>query len=799
MPGQTIDIPAPWEEQQQQLDIHQPHPAPQRTRRWTFGMLGLAMLISMGVAWGAVYLFVPERSLVVGAINYSNFNVPTELSRRQFQAAQLKLLAADTTRAQARQLASASAGTLSSGFLATTENEAFLAAVQQAKWQDHGGGDESLELNVIGSDPHNDSTWMWSLLQAMYAANSQIARNTEQLKQQVADLDKTLSQDQDALDDLKNQLPALQATTRTSGAEAPQQAAQSDARLAAWAVATALADSDRADLNAARRAALGLAGPATQPADSTTMPNSAAAASPDPAAGPPLDNIPATAALAQVLAAAKQPDPAMSASNPSLDVPPATRAADTLPSVVPSTPPAADAVAVDPQLNALVAQLAADQHDLQQAQQTLDAQLAAGAADVDAKAAAFASAVQSGSDAIDENRLLREFADTCSKCVDATALIQSQILAQRQQLQTDVDRLRLEQRRIAQQLQSQPWKNDPDIEELNRELAFVQRLHDSSATTDPDAAEQAQRRIDQIGRQIDDIQALAGTEQELTAADAKLNQAADDAARRFETARSAALDAIDNLRRQFEKAVPDNTTYTHTQDSAQQQLIATTQDLIATRRTLMQTIPAVGVDTSAQAAKVAQVQAQIDDRWRALEQDAWHAADDTRRLAVCRAADGRRGQLIADEKSAKDAQAAFWTAYIQWQQQDQAARNASIAQRTLDDILRQIVDAQTAIRTTNEKREQANTDLQQSIQPRQPVMDNDVSVTPLESRQWWYVGAIGSVWLVFAVAMLANGMASREHGTPDAHDVVEADWLNQLPPAPPTTPGPRSRGGRLTA
>jgi hypothetical protein len=822
MPGHVIDIPAPWEEQPHALDIHAPRPAPRRSRRWTFGMLVVAMLACMAAAWGAVYLFVPLRSTVVGMVNYSNFNMTSELNRRQFEADQLKLLGADATRAEARKLASANPGTLSSGFLATTENDAFINAVQQAKWQDRGGGDESLVLTLIGSDPRNDKAWMGSLLQAMFAANAQITRHTEQLEQQIADLDKTLSSEQDTKDDLKNQLPELQATTRSSGADAPVLATQSDSRLASWAVATALADSDRADLNTARRAALGLGPPASQPADAnntsspiaaipaaTTIPADSNPAVVNPLTTNPSTSIDNTAAAttvpSDVAAAAKQLDNVMAALNAAPDSPATTSPSDAsalaASTTAPATQPAPnvlDATASDPQLNFLTAQLADAQRDLQLAQQAQDTQLAAGIANVDAKAAAYKSAMQAGAPQMDDSRLLRDFADASSRFVDGTALIQTQIVSQHQQLQSDVDRMRLQQLRIQDRIRRQTWKNDPDVQELDRELAFVQRLHDTAASTDPDTAAQTQRRIDQIGRQIDDIQALADTEQDYQAADARLGQISADAAGRFESARSAAADAIDDLRQQLEKAVPDNTTYTLKQDLAQQQLVATAQDLIAARRTLIQTIAAVGADTASQAAKVAQVQSQIDDRWRTLEADAWRGADDQRRLATCRATDGRRGQLIADEKSAQAAQTAFWTACAQWQQQDLAARNASVAQRTLDDILQQIIDAQAAIRATNDKRDQAHKDLIQAIQPRQPV-PTDVTDTPLESRQWWYVGAIGAVWLVFVIAILATGVAGRERFEPEHHEVLDPDWLNGLPQNPSPGPGPRGRGGRLTA
>jgi len=75
----------------------------------------------------------------------------------------------------------------------------------------------------------------------------------------------------------------------------------------------------------------------------------------------------------------------------------------------------------------------------------------------------------------------------------------------------------------------------------------------------------------------------------------------------------------------------------------------------------------------------------------------------------------------------------------------------------------------------------------------------DVTDTPLESRQWWYVGAIGAVWLVFVIAILATGVAGRERFEPEHHEVLDPDWLNGLPQNPSPGPGPRGRGGRLTA
>jgi hypothetical protein len=247
--------------------------------------------------------------------------------------------------------------------------------------------------------------------------------------------------------------------------------------------------------------------------------------------------------------------------------------------------------------------------------------------------------------------------------------------------------------------------------------------------------------------------------------------------------------------------VPDETTYTQTQRTAQEQLTTKALDLMAARKLLIQAMPAVGADTNGQTDKVAALQSQIDDRWRLLEDQAWPGLDDQQRLAVCRASDTRRGQLIADENSQKTAGAAFWTAYTQWQQQDQAAREARQSQQQLDDILRQIGPAQLAVTNTGAQLSQTQADLDSAIEPRQPV-DADVTVTPIESRQWWYVGAIGTVWMGFMIAMFAMGVGNRDRYVPEHENVLGDQWHGELPdePTPPRGPGSaRDRGGRLTA
>ncbi len=813
-PAHAIDLPPAWE-QPQHTSPTKPRPA--RRRRWPLGMLVLGMLAAAAGAAGLVYLYVPQQSTVVGVLNYSNsdaFNKVTEQNHRNFQASQLSLLAADATRAQAQGLANFHS-TPDPGFLAASQKAAFVKAVQQAKWQDRDGGDESLVLTLTGTDAKNDGVRMQALLLAMWAANAQVHNNTEQLQRRIADLDKSLDSQKQTLAQLTDKLPVLQATTRTSGGDARALAAAADSRLAAWAVAAALTDSDRSDLNAARRGALALAAPATQPADAVNTPApvasqpamSASIASADDAipATAPAELGAATTAPSDAAPAATQPAGIAAASDSPATTQPLDASAMSAPATAPtsqaaqstiqgSAPDSARESVSDAQLVSLYAQLADAQRDLQQAKQTRDGQALAGIADVDAKVTAYQNELQADKAVFDEVPVLTDFAAAAAKAVDGTALLQTEILSQHQQLQENVDRMRLQQRRIAESIRLQVRKTDPDVTELNRELDVAQRLHDTA-------------RVEQIGRQIDDIQALADTEQGYNKASSDLSDACYDAARRFEAIRAMDMDAIEGQRRQFDASVPELATYALNQELAQEQLRTAAENVIIARRELVRMIPGISTDISTQSVRVADLQGQIDDRWRELEDQAWRGMDDQARLAVCRAVDGKRQQLIADAKSERDAEGDFWKTYAQWQEQSKAAHSAQIAQQQLDELQRQLDQTQAGIRTTSGERDQANKDLQQVIEPRQPDKDGrDVTVTPLDSRQWWYVGAVGAVVMCFGLAMLATGDSGRARAKPPNSDAPGSRQDGEFPDDPTAAGEPGSRpaatprrGGRVTA
>lgn len=237
-----------------------PVPRPRPRRRRLIPFLMLAMLLSMGAAYAAIWYLVPPRSHVYGSMTFLNYDwVAGTAEGVHFEATQRQLLAADDTRKHALQLLQQHDPQMSGGFLQIPDLYGrVLRGIGVSSARENGQPQTQIKLSYDGADENGDRVRMGALLAAMIDANASTLDSGRRMHEDADRARHAVEETAAQLEQTKSQIAGLQRTVEEApSAEKLAEMGQKQSQLEqARFVAEDAVDTDRANLSRLRSAAM---------------------------------------------------------------------------------------------------------------------------------------------------------------------------------------------------------------------------------------------------------------------------------------------------------------------------------------------------------------------------------------------------------------------------------------------------------------------------------------------------------------------------------------------------------------